>query len=149
MSSELFSTQSYIELVTYYKVDKNKHGVVNLTIIKEEDYNKLRLDEKKKEKAKSLKTKWRVPNWRMGNELIEATSFFNIQKNDMDVNWNRYRDARFKASLIDWDAKDSAGNPLPVTAETIDMLPQTVAFALLKQFDDACKIEDETDEKND
>lgn len=146
---ELLNTQQYIELTTYYKVSKNKHGVVSIIIIKEEEYNKMKLDENLKDKAKSLRTKWKIPNWKVGNELMESSMYFSIQKNDMDVNWNRYRDSRFKASLVDWDIKDENGNPVPLTTETIDMLSQPVAFAILRQFDEATRITDEEDEKND
>jgi len=149
MFNELFSAQQYIDLTTYYKVDKNKHGVSRITILKEEEYNQLKVDEKQKDKVKSLKTKWKMPNWKTGNDLLDASSYFSVQKNDMDVNWNKYRDARFKASLVDWDCKDKDGNPVPVTSETIDQLSQPVAIALLKQFDDETRISDEVDEKND
>ena len=145
--NELFNNQ-YIELTTYYKVEKNKSGVVNLVVITEKEFNTAKLNEKLKDSVKSLRTKWKVPNWKTGNDIYQMSSFWNPQKNDMDVNWNKYRDLRFKQSLVDWDAKTESGDTIPCNSETIDMLSENMAVAILKQFDEATRPSKEDEEKN-
>jgi hypothetical protein len=146
--NELFSSQQYIEVDLYYKIEKTKSGQNFPIVITEEEYNKLRLDEKLKDKAKSLKTSWQMPTWKNANDLLHSATIYNYQKNDMDIDWNSYRDKRLKQYLVKWDAKDKDGQEIPCNEETINMLHQNIALALLKKYDEATQIDKETETKN-
>lgn len=145
---ELFGSQQNLEIELFYKIEKTKNGQVVPLVITEDEYNKLKVDDKQKDKAKSLRTQWRMPTWRAANELLEASTYWNHMKQENDINWNRYRDQRLKALLLSWDAKTPTGEDIPCNEETINMLHQNIALSLLNKYDEATRVTEEDEVKN-
>ena len=135
MSDELFGANNLIDVELFYIVEKNAHGVPRITILSDEDAFTMKADEKQKDKVKCIKSKWRLPTWQGSNELLKRSTVYNFQKQESEVDWTMYRDARLKTCLVEWDIKDSAGNPVPLTETTIDNLHANIAMAMLLKYD--------------
>lgn len=145
---ELFGSQQLIEVDLFYKIERTKNGQTIPVVLSEEDYNKMKANEKQKDSAKSIRTYWKIPTWKAANDMIQAATVYNYHKQDSDVDWNKFRDQRLKTLLVKWDAKGSDGEEIPCNEETINMLHQSIAFALLSKYDDMTKLSKDAEEKN-
>lgn len=146
--NELFGSQQCLDLELFYKVEKTKGGHAIPVVITEDEFNKAKADPQNKVNVKSIRTKWRLPTWKSANDLLQSATVFNYHLNSMDTDWNKFRDSRLKALLVGWDCKDKDGIDIPCSEDTINMLHQNIALALLKQYDDATTVDKETETKN-
>lgn len=145
--SDIFAGNLYLDLQLFYVVEKNKRGVVTISIIKPEDAHKMLADEKQKDRVKSLNTKWLQQSWKAAHDLVTMSMDYNHTLDQMKFNPHKYRDAKLKACLVDWDAKEADGTPIPCNEMTINNLHWQIATGLLDLYEDA--IEPDTEkEKN-
>lgn len=147
-SDDLFGGDSLIDISVHYKSEKNKAGVSHVSVITEEEFSKLKSDEKTKDKAKVLNTKWVQQTWEAANELLKRATIYNHSTQQQDIDWTAYRHARLVACLVEWDAKDKNGEPVPCTEFTINKLQANVALALLEHYDKATAVDSEEKTKN-
>jgi hypothetical protein len=145
---DLFSGNTLIEIEVHYLIEKNKAGFPQITVISEERANSMKADEKTKESVKTLRTKWRPQSWAAANELLAKATMFNFHTQQQDIDWTKYRDARLKACLAEWDAKTERGEPVPCVEANINKLHANVALALLEKYDEATSVDKETSTKN-
>jgi hypothetical protein len=145
---DLFSGNNLIDIDVHYVVEKNKAGYPLVNVITEDRANALRADEKTKDSVKTLKTKWRPQTWQAANDLLQKATMFNFHTQQQDIDWTKYRDARLKACLVEWDAKTDKGEPVPCVEAYINKLHATVALALLEKYDDATSVDKEDVQKN-
>lgn len=148
MHHELFGSQQNLEIDLYYKIEKLKNGQIIPIVIPEEEHNKMKADDALKDRAKSIRTKWRMPTWKAANDLLQASTMYNFHRQEMDIDWNKYRDQRLKALLLGWDCKTPEGQDIPCNDETINMLHQNIALALLNKYDEATRVSKDDAEKN-
>jgi hypothetical protein len=146
--SDIFAGQ-YLDLTLYYTMERNKAGVATFTKLTEEEYNKMRLDEAKKDKARKLETKWLQQSWRAAHDLVTMSMDHNhMDGGKMTFNPHKYRDAKLRACLVDWDAKDNDGSPIPCNESTVNNIHWAIADALLELYDAAQAPDPETNAKN-
>jgi hypothetical protein len=73
---------------------------------------------------------------------------YNFHTQQQDIDWMKYRDARLKACLVEWDAKTDKGEPVPCVESNINNLHASVALALLEKYDAATSVDTGTITKN-
>lgn len=142
--SDLFSGNSLVEIEIFYTVDKNRYNVARVEVLTDEKAVEMQKGPDKA-KVRSIKTKWKMPSWKTANDLLSQSTTFNAM-NQPDIDWTRYRDARLKASLVEWSGQDVAD--IPCTPDNINKLHPSVAVALLEKFDQVTTIDKEEIQKN-
>lgn len=147
-NDELFGGDNLIEFDLHYTIDKTKGGIAHVKVISDDEAAKLKADAAKKDTVKTLRTGWIQQTWQAANELLRRSMSFNFQTNTNDIDWTMYRDARLKACLLQWDAKDKNGAPIPCNEHTINKLHANVAMALLEKYDDLTSVDKEEQQKN-
>lgn len=147
-NDELFGGDNLIEFDLHYSVDKNKGGISHVKILTDDEAAKLKADAATKDSVKTLRTGWIQMTWQAANELLRRSMTFNFQTNQNDIDFTMYRDARLKASLIQWDAKDKTGAPVPCNEHSINKLHANVAMALLDKYDKLTSVEKDEQQKN-
>jgi len=160
--SILGAATQLVEIKLYYKNIKTSYGIDRLIILNNKDgeieLNKQEdLIKKKQEKQEEIKaedrkvevltTQWKVLSWGEQNQITKRSEKY-TPEGVQDVDWFKFRDLRIKSCLQSWDIKDSKGTNVPVTPETIDMLPSDVVYALVRRYDTVTEGSQDEQEKN-
>ncbi len=146
--SDIFAGSQFIELELFYTIQKNKHGTASVTIVPPEQAHKMLADEKTKESVKCLRTKWLQQSWRAAHDLVTASMEYNHTNDRMKFNPHLYRDAKLKACLQDWDAKDADGSVIGCNEMTINNLHWQIAAALIDLYEEATEPTQDDATKN-
>ena len=160
--SVLGAVNQLVEVKLYYKNIRTNSGIDKLIILedkdgeiefqKQEEFVKQKQSKQEEIKAEDRKieiltTQWKVLSWGEQNKITRRCEKYNPD-GMQDIDYYQFRDLRIKACLQSWDIKDAKGTNVPVTPETIDMLPSTVVFALLSRYDSITEGSQDEQEKN-
>jgi hypothetical protein len=145
---DLFSANAPIEIDVHYVVEKNKAGYPQVIVLEDDVAAKMRADEKQKDRVKSIRTMWRPQSWQAANELLIRSQYYNPHTREQDIDWTKYRDARLKSCLVDWDAKTDKGEKVPCVEANINKLHAAVAIALLDKYDATVAVDKDALQKN-
>lgn len=146
--ADIFGDNELIDINVDYILEKNKNGTKYVIILNEKTLEAAKNDETKKDKIKTLKTKWRSLTWQTSNELINRANVYNHHTQQQEIDWNKYRDAKVKYCLVDWDEKNEIGEPVPCTEANINRVHSPIILYLLKKYDDMTSIPMEEQSKN-
>src|ERR1035437_2983917 len=135
--SDIFFDNELIDIELNYTVQKNKSGVNQVIILDNDKVTIMKADPLQREKVKSIKTKWRPLTWAASNEHLSRSTDYNHHTNEQNSNYTKFRDAKIKSCLVDWDCKDDTGQKIPCVQDRINKLHVNVALALLNEFDKA------------
>jgi hypothetical protein len=143
--SDIFSSNAKVNVDVYYSAERNAAGHLKITIIDDEKAEKLRAsdDPKVKDRVKLLRTEWRPQSWQAANELITKATVYNFQTKSQEVDWNKFRDAKIKSLMVDWDAKDEKGEKIPCVEPNINKLNAAIALALIDKYDTITSVDRE------
>jgi len=141
-----------ISLVLYYKQIVSKGGFQKLVVLEnekeEEIKEKMEAEKDLPESEKtvfSLHTTWKVLSWREVNDITRRAQ---ITVNGVqDLDYFLYRDLRLKAALDGWDIKSEKGEPVPVSPQTVDLLPSDIVYSLISRYDDAVNLTEDDEKK--
>ena len=159
--SLLDSQGQQIEIKLYYEEKITKLGYRKIVVIEDEKAEGIMEKEKaamkeKQEKGESvlktdktiqcLTTKWKVMSWGDQNKITKSAEKY-TPDGMQDIDMFKFRDLRIKQCLVDWDLTGNKGGKIPVSSQTIDMLPSDVVFALVSKYDRIVSIDEEEEEK--
>jgi hypothetical protein len=140
------TNEEFITLILYYRVKSNKHGVRQYKILEEEEAKSF-LSKGDKD-VDILTTKWVVPTWKSNSNVLRSSTFYNPTDGSNKIDWTKYQENLFKACLKEWDVVDENNQAIPVSAETIGLLPPVIASALLDKYDKSLSLEEEERKKS-
>jgi hypothetical protein len=145
---ELFVSTDLITVDLNYKIIKLKSGLIKIEIIKDEDLEKLQSDPVKSKNIKTIKTKWKIENWKEANTLLQKALKYNhvTDKNDFDN--LLFAELKVKTLLVQWDLKDENDKPIPCEEKNIFQLHPTIISGLLDKYTDILNESPEDQEKN-
>jgi len=161
MSLIEFANQQ-IEIKLYYKRVKTDSGQSQFVVLNDKDgeieFNKQEEFIKQKQENKEeitaedreievLTTQWKVLSWGEQNKITKRAEKY-TPAGVKDIDYVEFRDLRIKTCLQGWDLKDAKGNLIPVTPETIDMIPPKIIFELIERYDVFTEGTEEGQEKN-
>ena len=162
MSSLFGSTSQTVEIKLYYKNIVTSSGVSKISILsdkegkiqfqQQEDFIKKKQEKQEEIKATDrpievLTTMWKVLSWGDQNKITKRCERY-TPEGLQDIDYFKFRDLRIKSCLTGWDIKDAKGSAVPVTPETIDMLPSDVVFSLVSRYDTVTEGSQDEQEKN-
>ena len=160
--SILNSVNQLVTVKLYYKSVRTKSGVDKIIVLtdeegeegmkKQEDIIKEKQEKGEKiteedRKIEVLTTQWKSLNWGDQTKIMKKSERFN-PKGEQNIDWLSFRDLRIKNCLVNWDIKDAKGNPVPLSSETVDMLPSNVVAELFSKYIDLVEGTEEEQEKN-
>jgi hypothetical protein len=128
------SKEQLIHIPLYY-VEKDIRGYSKAIVINDETAEKMKADEKLKERLNVLNTYWSVLNWQENNAITKASTTKNEETTyGKEVDQLRLQDLKIKTCLKKWDLKDEDGKDLPVTPENINRLESDIIYALIYKY---------------
>lgn len=120
----------YIPIRIYWK----KKGHTYLAYC-EDDFEKTYVrDNDNKKSFSALNVKLKEMTWGLYNDVHENSVVLD-GNGERQFNYKLYKENRLAKTLVDWDAKDSRGIPVPVNSETLKKLAPPIAEAILKAYD--------------
>jgi hypothetical protein len=156
------ATSQLVEVKIYYKNIEISGGSSKIVVLSDKEGNiQLQQQEefikKKQEKQEEIKagdrsievltTMWKILSWGDQNKITKRCERY-TPEGLQSIDYYKFRDLRIKSCLQSWDAKDAKGTVVPVTTETIDMLPSDVVFALVNRYDTVTEGSQDEQEKN-
>lgn len=143
-----------INISIHYQIGKTKNGSKKIVVLSDEDAEKILEKERaaKEEgkefmpKVETFNTKWRPAVWQDQNRFVEAAQRINQQTQQVEINWNKYRDLRIKALLVDWDLEHQ-GQKIPVSGDMIDKLPPEIVLGMYNKYEEEITYSPEDEEK--
>lgn len=129
-----------IEIVIYYKRSKSGNSVKVET-----DLSKVPEIERKSF-TKAL-FKMSSMTWKVYNELLRESKTTNPMTMAEETDWATYREKKLCKLLVEWDAADKDGNPIPVSEDMVMSLHPLIAENVINEYDKKVYL-DEEEQKN-
>lgn len=133
--------EDLIHIPLYFQIKKNKHGIRQFRIYKEDEAKNLM--EKEDHKIEVLNTKWKPQTWQLNTHLLKNSTTYNQATGQNDIDFTKYQDNLFSTSLIEWDMVDDKNNPIPVSPTTIGQLPVAIAIELIRLYQNSTSLDED------
>ena len=127
---------TYVDIPVYVVFRKNSYGIEKLTILEEEEYQKIMSDpdNKEKDEIEVVNSKWAIAGWGIQNKIVSVSQERDPLSNKKEPNWSTYREQRIHNLLKDWDLDLGEGR-VPVTAQYISQCPAEIMLAMFNKYE--------------
>lgn len=133
-----------IHVPLYYKI-KKKGSVRQFKILTDDEGRDLLA--KNDPDVEVLNTKWKPQTWQMNTFLIKNSQSYDQVSGAKEFDGLKYRENIFTNCLVEWDMVDEKGQVIPINPKVIGQLPQSIAQALVRKYDDLLVIDEEEQKK--
>lgn len=145
LGRSLRKDKGLIDVPVYYRCSEGKYG--------NDQFQVLSLEEGKKavsngdENVEVLNTKWRARQWRAMNSVSQSSYSYNPQTGTNELDLHKYQDNLIRQCLVSWDLVDDNDQPIEVTNDAIDDLPEDIIRFLIRTYDRMNFIDPEMQKK--
>ena len=131
--------KSLIKVLIYYKLGRNKRGVRVETNLDE-------IPEEKRAEWKPANFELRPITWKMSNDLMRECRVKNPMTMLDEIDWISYKEKKLTMTVVKWDAKNDAGQPVPVSPDAVMKMHPLIAETLLSEYDKEAYAERDDEE---
>jgi hypothetical protein len=145
LGRSLGKSKGLVNIPVYYRWAEGKYG--------NDQFQVLSLEEGKKavaagdDSVEVLNTQWRSRSWRTMNSVSQSSYTYNPQTGMNDLDLLKYQDNLFKQCLVSWDLVDDNDQPIDITNDSLDEIPEDIVKTLIRAYDRLNVIDPEMQKK--